>query len=157
MLAIVLILVLLVTPAHAESVVEVARSQLGKGEIGGNNRGPEVKKYTRGQEVPWCAAFVSWVLLHSRSAGKSRGYILAARSYWQIYSDKRCQFPSAGDIIVFSRGTHYGHVGIVEKVRGNSITTIEGNVSEVPGTSAKVIRRNYTVGKIKNLVGFIRL
>lgn len=138
-------------PAHAASIVEIAQSQIGKGEIGGDNRGPQVKKYTRGQEVAWCAAFVSWVRSQS---GQASPYLLAARSYWKNYSHKRVARPRSGDLIIFARGNHQGHIGIVERVQGNTITTIEGNVGKFPAT---VRRFTYQIGNIKNLLGFVRV
>ncbi len=143
--------VLMTSNAHSGSIVEVARSQLGMGEIGGGNRGPVVKKYTKGKEVAWCAGFVSWVLENS---GKGKSYILRARSYWDMYRANRVKNPASGDIIVFKRGNGKGHAGIVESVNGTKITTIEGNVGKYP---AKVKRISYQLGKIPNLIGFVRI
>lgn len=148
----VIILVLLMSsPAYSESVVEVARSQIGKGEIGGNNRGPNVKKYTKGQEVAWCSGFVSWVV---NRAGKNDNYFLSARSWLKAKGSKKVTRPKAGDLIVFARGNHAGHVGIVEYVSEGNIHTIEGNVGPYP---AKVKRMTYQLGHIKNLIGFVRI
>lgn len=146
-----LILLLLTSNVHAESVVDIARSQLGLGEIGGNNRGEIVKKYTRGKEIAWCAGFVSWVL---NRAGKHTPYILRASNYLRLKEAKAISHPRAGDIIVLKRKHGSGHVGIVESVQGNVITTIEGNVGPYP---AKVKRVSYQLGKIKNLIGFVRI
>jgi uncharacterized protein (TIGR02594 family) len=138
---------LLTSPANA-SVLSVARSQIGKGEIGGNNRGPVVHQYTQGQNVPWCAGFVSWTL---KQSGKKAPYLLRAKSYLKY--GKRVLMPKPGDLVVFNRKGG-GHVGIVESVNGKKITTIEGNVGSFP---AKVKRFHYTRGKIKNFVAFVRL
>lgn len=48
--------------------------------------------------------------------------------------------PQAGDIIFFQSGGVISHQGIVEKVVGNIVTTIEGNTSDM------VARRTYVVG-----------
>ncbi len=133
--------------AHAADVVKIAQSQIGKGEIGGDNRGPIVRQYTKGKEVAWCAGFVSWTL--SR-AGIDIPYYLAAKSYLGF---RRVATPRAGDIIVLRR-TGGSHVGIVENVRGGVITTIQGNVGPYP---ARVKRVTYTLGHIKNLIGFVRV
>lgn len=134
--------------AYAGDVVKIARSQLGQGEMGGDNRGPVVKKYTNGQEVSWCAGFVSWTL---KKAGKETPYLLAARSY--LKHGKRVTKPQPGDIIVLTRKGG-GHVGIVESVSGNNIVTIEGNKGKYP---AVVKRVNYTLGKIPQLIAFVRV
>lgn len=140
--------------AHAD-VVAIAQSQIGRGEIGGDNKGPSVKMYTRGREVAWCAGFVSWVL---KEEGLFRDeYLLSARAFWTKYKAHRVTNPRPGDIICFyrgSRGGTLGHVGIVEKVDAGYITTIEGNKGAFP---AKVKRCRYKIGEIKKLLGFVRL
>lgn len=139
--------------AHADSIVEVAVGELGKGEISGDNKGAEVKKYTKGQEVAWCAAFVSYV--RSRSGDKSN-YLLSAKSYWEIYKEKRVKNPKPGDIICFYRGSrsgNRGHVGIVEKVDDKYVYTIEGNKGAYP---AKVKRLRYEKDNIPKLLGYVR-
>lgn len=142
------------TGLASNRIVEIARAQLGKGEEGGNNAGKYVLQYTQGRTIPWCASFVSWILVQ---AGESEGYMFSARSFWSHYADRRVGIPREGDVVVFWRdspqGTR-GHVGIVEKVEGGSITTIEGNVGPFP---ARVKRCHYTLGKIKNLIGFVRV
>ncbi len=139
---------------QANTIVKVAQSQIGKGEQYGDNKGPIVKKFTRGKEVAWCAGFVSWTL---RQSGKDKPYLLSARSYWTTYKSKRTKNPRPGDVIVFYRGTPgsgQGHVGIVEKIHGNKLTTIEGNRGPFP---AKVRRFHYTLGHIPKLIGFVRI
>lgn len=135
-------------------MVSIAESQIGKGEIGGNNKGLQIEKYTKGKDVAWCAAFVSWTIQHS---GKERPYLLSAKSYWKIYRSSRVRSPRPGDVICFYRGgrrSGYGHVGIVEYVRGNRLITIEGNVGRYP---AKVKRVTYNIHHIPNLLGFVRI
>ncbi len=160
LIAIVLAVLILLFPGYVaaedNSIVEIARSQLGKGEIYGNNKGSAVKTYTKGQEVAWCAGFVSWVIAHS-NRGKGKSYLLSARSYWRVYKGSRTQKPRPGDVVVFyrgGRGNQSGHVGIVEKVEGKKVTTIEGNVGKFP---AVVKRMHYTLGHIKNLIGFVEV
>lgn len=155
LLGIIILLMFICTNVQSSGdMVRIAQSQIGRGEIGGDNRGKDVKEFTRGKEVPWCAGFVSYV---AHKAGKSDRYFLSAKSFWRVYRDKRVRIPKAGDIICFTRGPvdgPLGHVGIVETVNGNIITTIEGNVGEYP---AKVKRLTYKLGEIKNLLGFVRL
>jgi len=153
----VILIFLIHIPAHAQEIpltVRIAESQLGRGEIGGKNQGPIVEMYTKGQDVSWCAAFVSWTLT---KAHKTNRYLLSAKSYWRDYRSSRVTSPRSGDIICFYRGgrrSGLGHVGIIENVRGEYITTIEGNVGRYP---AKVKREHYRLGHINNLLGFIRI
>jgi uncharacterized protein (TIGR02594 family) len=133
--------------------VAVAQGEIGRGEIGSDNHGPDVKKYLQGEEgKSWCAGFVSYCL--ARSGYKGR-YILRARDYMKV--GRIDKSPRPGDLIVFwrvNRDGRLGHVGIVEKVLGNRIVTIEGNTGEFP---AKVKRHEYTIGQIPRLLGFVEL
>ena len=126
----------------------VARSQIGLGEVGGNNRGPYVRAYLNGREdLPWCAGFVSYCV---KEAGYKAPYTLRAKNY--LGYGRRVNNPKPGDIIVFTRAGG-GHVGIIETVSNGKITTIEGNTGSYP---SKVKRITYT-GTPKNLVGYVRL
>ena len=130
-------------------IVSVAQAEIGHGEIGGNNRGVYVRQYLGGQEnLPWCAGFVSYCL---KKDGYQLPYLLRVKSFLK-YGNQVSQ-PKAGDLIVFTRQGG-GHIGIIEKVSANTITTIEGNLGNYP---AKVKRVTYKKGQIKNLVGFVRL
>lgn len=145
-------MLILASPALSSEIVEIAKSQIGRGETIADNRGQDVRKYTRGQDVAWCAGFVSWVLMKAGRIDESQ-YILSARQYWNM-TEKRVTSPKPGDVICFTRGTGWtGHVGIIEKVEGDKIVAIEGNVGNFP---AKVKRVTYK-GEIKNLLGFVRL
>lgn len=136
------------TPARAD-IISIAQSQIGLGELGGNNRGIYVRKYLNGQEgLPWCAGFVSWCM---KEAGYDLPYLLRAKSFLK-YGNPVSE-PQAEDLIIFSRKGG-GHVAIVEKVSKDAIITIEGNLGEYP---SKVKRVNYKRGQIKNLLGFVRL
>lgn len=148
------ILIITNAPAFAMAdIVTIAQGEIGKGEIGGDNKGKIVRKYTQGQDVAWCAGFVSWCL---RESGKGNDYILGARTYWNRYRNARIKVPRRGDIACFSRGktSWQGHVGIVEKVDGHTITIIEGNKGAYP---AKVSRHRYNLNKMPNLLGFVRI
>lgn len=128
-------------------IVTVALSQLGN--VGGQ---PYWSWYGFGSRVEWCACFVSW-------CANECGYIEAGvipkfagcgvgvqwfkdRGLWQ----DRSYEPRPGDIIFFDWNDEYGqdgsadHVGIVEKVAGGVVYTVEGN----SGDMCRVNR--YTVG-----------
>lgn len=152
MIVIYLILGLWAISSHAD-IIKIAQSEIGKGEIGCNNCGSVVKKYTHGLESSWCAGFVSYVL--HKAGHDDLGYILSARQYWN--KGKRVNNPRAGDVICFWRGSRngwMGHVGIVESVNGDVITTIEGNTGEYPSVVKRV---KYVKGNIKNLLGYVRI
>lgn len=85
---------------------------------------------------PWCAAFVGAV-----SGGCGLQKIVPVSASCQRMRDRLIQMgaqvvstPQRGDIAFFDwngDGAHDEHVGIVTKVDGNTVTTIEGNRSDM--------------------------
>ena len=139
-----------ISRARADTTpLSIAQSQIGLGEIGGKNRGVYVRQYLNGQEgLPWCAGFISYCL---KKSGYNLPYTLRARNFMKL--GKIIKNPQAGDLIIFSRQGG-GHIGIVEKVNKDTISTIEGNLGKYP---AKVKRVVYRKNNIKNLLAFVRL
>lgn len=115
-------------------IVTVALSQIGN--VGGE---PYWSWYGFGSRVEWCACFVSWCAnecgyleagIVPKFAGVGTGVDwFQARSLWQGNSYE----PRPGDIIFFDWDDENGqdglpdHVGIVEKVEGGIVYTVEGN------------------------------
>jgi uncharacterized protein (TIGR02594 family) len=82
---------------------------------------PEIK----GDETPWCAAFLNAVLFEMDAPNTGS---LLARSFLNlgINTDK----PEMGDIVVFwreSKESWKGHVGIVIRVDGSMVYALAGN------------------------------
>ncbi|MGI9116705.1 MAG: CHAP domain-containing protein [Gaiellales bacterium] len=138
------------------SIVAVARSAVAS-EIAelppGSNRGPGIDAFTDGHAEAWCADFVSWVL---RAAG--RPFTGGASAGWRIawtpdvrawfvaraaYRDRLVARPQPGDVVWFI----HGHVGIVERVDRDAITTIEGNAGDA------VRRRTYPRWRLNPDIG----
>lgn len=132
--------------AGSEDLVSVALSQIGN--TGGE---PYWRWYGFNGRVEWCATFVSWV-------ANECGYIdtgvipkfASCRVGVQWFKDRgqwrdSGYIPKPGDIIFFDwiangiTGTA-DHVGIVERVDGNTIYTVEGN----SGDACK--QRQYPIG-----------
>jgi hypothetical protein len=97
--------------------------------------------------VEWCACFVSWCAdqcgyiksgtIPKFAAVESGISWFKSKGQWQ----KKSYTPKPGDIIFFDwNGGGADHVGIVESCNGKTITTIEGNSSDM------CRRRTYTVG-----------
>lgn len=113
-------------------IVTIAKSQVGN--IGGETYW---KWYGFSSRVEWCACFVSWC---ANEAGLIEQGLVPKFSYcpdgikWFRENGRwldRRSMPQAGYIVFFDwnlDGTA-DHVGIVEKVEGNVIYTIEGNVN----------------------------
>lgn len=145
-----------------QDFVKIAITQLGKGPS-------TYRKWFYGSDlkgVPWCANFVSWVAdqigILGKIVTKEEGAGSFARNgvskgYGKWYEGNTT--PKTGDIILFcwnGKGSYSGqdkyysdHVGIVEKVDGKTVHTIEGNANNTNDTST-VCRRTYTIGANAN-------
>lgn len=139
--------------AGSGDIVNVAMSQLGN--AGGQ---PYWNWYGFDSRVEWCACFVSWCAnecgyiengVNPKFAGCGTGVEwFTERGLWR----DRNYTPQGGDIIFFDwRSNGFtvtaDHVGIVEKVVGNTVYTIEGN----SGDMCK--ERTYEIGAA-DILGF---
>ena len=88
------------------------------------------------QGVAWCDIFVDWCFY--MAYGKSNAKKLL--NGWSAYTPTSAQYfknlghyyktnPKPGDVIFFHNGTIICHTGIVTKVEGSYVYTIEGNTS----------------------------
>jgi len=133
------------------NVLSKAKSYLGTRE--GDSKHKElVNRYNAVKPLPvgypvkytddWCAAFVT-VIGDLTNVSKYIGRECGVQRFVKIFKNKGIwrglAKPQAGDIVVFDwqKNGWSDHVGFVEKVNGNKITTIEGN------TSKQVARRTY--------------
>lgn len=148
--------------------LDFARCEIGRGEFGGNNRGPDVERYRAGHggNGAWCAAFVCWCI--------ERAYVSLGRTcpikrthgarklYKRVVEAGHAvtrQELEPGDIVLWSRGqpAWQGHVGIVSGVSRNRAGKVIG-WSYIAGNEGRypAVVREFR-GKEKNLVGFARL
>lgn len=139
--------------------LEIAISQLNVKEIPiGSNWGRDVKKYLAsvGINFPasWCMAFVYWCFSQAGKKGlfKSGGVLRT----WQRTDKKyRVTDPLPGDIFIMDYGRGLGHTGIIEKVEGDLLHTIEGNTNDTGSREGyEVCRRTR---KRKQIVGYLRI
>jgi hypothetical protein len=126
-------------PKHAK-LLQVAAAEIGTREIPmGSNRGPRVEAYQRatwlgGSGWPWCAAFVCFCAeragftLKYRGAGAYAWYDDGAQIVGKRIPASRPQDVTPGDFVVFRIGS--GHIGIVEKIQGPTVLSIDGNTSD---------------------------
>jgi hypothetical protein len=118
-------------------------------EVGGDNRGPWVRSYCRGNDGPawrWCAGFASTILELALEAIGSGNQVSAIRDQlrYTVSCDELLEFArtagrltadpkqvSPGDlfILVKDSGEAY-HTGIVTQMGDEHITTIEGNSND---------------------------
>lgn len=97
----------------------------------------------------WCDAFISYVAIMT-DATDIIGRECGVERHKNIFKQKGIwlglQKPRPGDIVIFQwNGQRNGfahHIGFVEKVNGNTITTIEGNT--VHGGVSKVARNSFS-------------
>lgn len=132
-----------------DDILKMARNELGVRENGTNHVD---RPYNI--DDAWCASFATWVW-------KKAGY----KVNWTnknlvsaIWSDAKklglqrsTSNAQPGDMVIFdwNNDGNPDHVGIVESVNGNTITTIEGNSSD------QVKRNHYNMGN-SDLVGVVQ-
>jgi hypothetical protein len=111
-----------------------------------SNRGPEVEEYLQRVGVPpgnsWCCAFVYWCFDEAaKSTGLSNPMVKTAGclDHWnraktngalRIAGKDAVNSPALvlpGMVFIMDHGAGKGHTGLVERVEGGLITTIEGN------------------------------
>jgi len=137
-------------------VLEIAISQIGVEEMPlGTNSGPSVNKYTNSWRVPWCAAFVSWVINETpwykdnQKKPLVNPYIYAVVK-WKAKLEEQARYhtledlqfnkgrpPQPGDIfiILYSGAdgvdTGHGHTGFIVSYDPETkvAVTCEGNTS----------------------------
>jgi hypothetical protein len=149
----------------AALAVAIGELKAGAGEVGGNNKGPSVKKYLAPAGLdegnPWCASFVSWCYLQAVGGDKHAmpfPYSPGARNLLKefvaqgwAYDPSTHYQPQPGDIVVWWReklSGWLGHVGFVHSLKDGMLYTIEGNKSpNVQGFS-------YVFSRMNKLLGF---
>ena len=152
----------------AESFVNIAKSQIGTKESPAGSNHVKYNKWYYGSQSgnPWCAAFVSWCMNETFNGDTKtmkkvfRGPKAAAVSVLYDRFRKAKAFtktdPQPGDIVIYKNGT--SHTGLVEKVKGKKVTTIEGNTSArgFNANGGMVAEKHITVGQPTRLTGFGR-
>lgn len=149
-----------------EAFLEAARGEIGKGEVGGNNRGPDVEKYQGvfgypNPDQPWCLYFIQWCLLSTGSSALARTGSCAR--VWDLSPEKlRLSSPRAGAIAILrSVSGSGGHAMIIEEILPDgNVCTIEGNTSGGAGVEREgdvVARKTHDMTKLKGftLVGYL--
>ena len=148
-----------------EKALQQAIGQLGVEEKPrGSNSGPEVNAYLKsiglGPGYSWCMAFVYWC--HQQAADamgiknpmyKTGGVLMQ----WQQRKAKYTSFtPAPGDVFIMDYGKGLGHTGIVEKIEGDWVHTIEGNTNDEGSREGfEVCRKKRARSKIKGYLRFV--
>lgn len=140
-------------------LLDTALTQLGVKESPGTpNSGPQVDKYLAsvglGPGYAWCMAFVYWCAREAGVAGQlvKTGGVLRQ---WNERPALRVKTPQPGDIFIMDFGKGTGHTGIVERVEGGVLHTVEGNTNDEGSREGnEVCRRTRSIAKCK---GFLRV
>lgn len=131
-------------------LVEIAESQIGVKEIGGNNQGPMVRQYQNSTWLapgawPWCAAFTSWCLKEWLNTDEGAEYAKQHPQFrrcrdasafgwikWAqecgIYVTDEKELAMPGDFVVYD----FSHIGIVKErpnMAPDVIDVVEGNTN----------------------------
>lgn len=146
-----------------KKALEIAITQIGKEEVPrGSNWGEPVKSYLAavGINFPasWCMAFLYWCFQQAakesgikNSAVKTGGVLNA----WnKAPASAKVKDPQPGDVFIQDHGGGLGHTGIVEKVDGEYVHTIEGNTNDTGSREGYEVCRR--IRKKSSIIGYLR-
>jgi hypothetical protein len=133
-------------------LADIAETQIGVREEGGNNKGATVRQYQFATNLqpsawPWCAAFVCWCVQHWLESPANKHWLglkIMTPEGWRPRTAAAFGFipwsrerpattlmlpetatPQRGDIVVFD----FSHIGIVSGTSRTKVLTIEGNTN----------------------------
>lgn len=147
-----------------DTALTIARAELAKKvqEVPkGSNWGDEVKKYLISVGInfpaPWCMAFVYWVFNQSAKEMSVTNPLIKTggvlRQWNEVPKKYKKKDPVRGCIFIMDYGKGLGHTGIVEKVEGDYIHTIEGNTNDEGSREGyEVCRRKREIAKCKGFI-----
>lgn len=147
----------------AQKTLEIAIAQIGVQEIPKNsNSGPEVEIYLKSvglsRGYSWCMAFIYWCTQQASIHISLKNPLKKTGGVLDQYNSRPLlvhTVPKIGDIFILDLGKGLGHTGIIEKIDGDILHTIEGNTNDNGSREGyKVCRRKR---EIKTMKGFIRL
>jgi cell wall-associated NlpC family hydrolase len=159
------------TTALLTDTLIIAQSQIGVMEDPpGSNRGEKVEEYQASAGIDpgtfWCAAFIYWCFQQACENSGRRNPVLKTghcMTHWNRTPGKKIAAADAvnkpslikpGHIFIIHTGGTHGHTGLVEKVEGGFIHTIEGNTNP-SGSSNGIGVFNNTRKIVKINRGFI--
>jgi len=168
------------TQSFGETLARVAESQVGRGELGGNNLGPDVVEYQKATHLapgpwPWCAAFVCWCVWHAilsfgflpswtrprtALAYGFESWARGTKGAWIVLTvqpGKSETWPRRGDIVTFT----WSHVGIVTggDTKTRRVETVEGNAGRDNVRDSDrgdgVAAKDHALSKIRRVIRFV--
>ena len=152
----------------AKEIVNLAKAWIGKNEADKSHKAiiniyNSYKPWARGYKVTytdsWCATFISALAIQCNATDIiptecGCGEMIKLCQKMGIWVENENRVPGEGDIIFYDwqddgNGDNKGwsdHVGIVEKVNGNTITVIEGNINDAVGRRTIAVNARYIRG-----------
>lgn len=142
-------------------VIDKALSEVGVTEFPPNSNNVKYNtiyygKPVAGSAYPWCCTFIWWLLSTSGVKVTKTASCANLANYFKKSGRFFTKNPQVGDIVFFkfSRTNNWtNHVGIVIEVKGNEITTIEGNTSINSDSNGGEVQKRK---RSKNIVGYGR-
>lgn len=145
----------------ANDIIQKAMAEIGITEYPPNSNRCKYNREFYGRDVsgsqyPWCCTFVWWILSSSGVKVPKTASCMAMGEYFKKLGRFYTSDPRPGDLVFFHFKTNQrwtNHIGIVAEVKGNEITTIEGNTSlNSDDNGGAVMKRK----RSSNIVGFGR-
>lgn len=139
--------------------LKIAVSQIGVMEDPpGSNKGQKVEEYQASAGIPagtfWCAAFLYWCFQKASENLSRKNPVLRTghcMTHWNNTKGKKIAAADAvnkpslvkpGHLFIINTGGTHGHTGIIEKVEGGFIHTIEGNTDPTGGRNGIGVFKN---------------
>ena len=139
--------------------LNIAISQVGvMEEPPGSNRGKKVEEYLASVGLSggqfWCAAFLYWCFQKaSEKLGRKNPVLKTGHcmTHWRDSPGKKINAADAvnkpalikpGHIFIINTGGSHGHTGMIERVEGGFIHTIEGNTNPAGSSNGIGVFRN---------------
>lgn len=122
--------------SKASDIVKTATAEIGVKESPKNSNKQKYGAEYGVNGTAWCCQFVWWVFKHARAealfyGGKKTAYCPTLMNFYKSKGQFVAKDYKPGDIIFFDFNSNKSadHVGIVEKVSGSTVYTIEGNTA----------------------------
>lgn len=146
-----------------QKAIEIAISQIGEEEKPrGSNWGEPVKSYLASVGIAfpasWCMAFAYWCFLQAAKAMGVKTPLTKTGGVLNAWNKApaavKVTDPQPGDIFIQDHGHGLGHTGIVERVEGDNVHTIEGNTNDTGSREGYEVCRR--VRKKSSIIGYLR-
>lgn len=162
------------TVSLAGLALQIAQGQLGQSEQPkGSNSGPMIDAYLKAVGLhpgyAWCQAFMYWCYEQAALQLKQHNPVVKTAGAIDCWNRTAVQFKitkeeaqchtailKPGDQFILSFGNGTGHTGIIEKIDGNTLHTIEGNSNNNGSREGYEVVRHTRTLQDKLLLGFIK-